>query len=55
MARTRLVPIVGSARASLFHVSDRGFSGWVGFFGFGPSFFGLDRVLGQKSWVVPSP
>jgi hypothetical protein len=31
-SRTRPVPSVGLVRASLFHVSDRVFSGWVGFF-----------------------
>lgn len=30
-------------------------SGWVGFFGFGSDFFGLGRVLGQKSRRVPGP
>lgn len=47
MAYTRPVPPCLMYRIGFFRV------GRV--FGFRLSFFVLDRVLGQKSWVVPSP
>jgi hypothetical protein len=45
----------GLVHASLLDVSCRVFSSWIRGFGFGSGFFGLGRVLGQKSRLVPGP